>query len=183
MIFGWIFLALIYGAIDCDVSPERAEIYIDGKYVGIADSFDGWPRYLFIEKGTYEIVFKLEGYEDLVKVVEVIPNKILRIKEKMVRIPPSQYKEKKEEKIEKEGEMKRKFGKISLKVEPEEASCYLDGNFWISGKEASRLHSPLQILEGKHIINVVYPGYEEYEKEIEIKEGEYLEIIIVLNKK
>ncbi len=180
MIYGWILFALIYGAIDCDVSPERAEIYIDGKYVGIADSFDGWPRYLYIEKGLYEIVFKLEGYEDLVKVVEVIPNKIVRINENMVRIPPSQYEEKKEEK---EGERKRKFGKISLKVEPEEASCYLDGNFWISGKELTRLHYPLQILEGKHIINVVYPGYEEYKKEIEIKEGEYLEIIIVLNKK
>src|SRR5881409_1844489 len=33
-------------AIDTDIHPERAEIWLDGHYIGIADQFDGFPRYL-----------------------------------------------------------------------------------------------------------------------------------------
>src|SRR5687768_2017964 len=32
--------------LDTDVSPEKASVYLDGEYVGVADSFDGYPRYL-----------------------------------------------------------------------------------------------------------------------------------------
>ena len=60
MIIGWIFFALIYGAIDCDVLPEEAGVYVNGEYLGIADQFDGWPRYLYIQAGKYDISFKLE---------------------------------------------------------------------------------------------------------------------------
>lgn len=178
MVFGWILLALIYGAIDCDVMPEEASIYIDGKYIGIADQFDGWPRYLYIQEGRYNITFSLEGYESLSMNVEVVPNRIIRIKEKMNRIPPSQYVEEKKEKIE-----IKKRGQISFKVQPDEAVVYLDGKFLITAEEIYRLHSPLQIDEGKHIIEVLCPGYENFKKEIEIKSGEYLDLNIVLVKK
>jgi len=177
MIIGWIFLALIYGAIDCDVTPEKAGVYIDGKYLGIADDFDGWPRYLYIEAGKYEITFKMDGYEDLKLKIEVLPNKVLRIKEKMKRVPPSQFLEEKVEEIPKKG-----TGKISLFVEPEEAIIYLDDKFWITAEEAKRLHSPLQIVEGKHIIEVVCPGYLNKREEIELKSGEFLNLNIVLIK-
>lgn len=177
MFLGWILFALTYGAIDCDVIPEKAGVYIDGKYLGIADDFDGWPRYLYIQAGKYEISFKLDGYEDLNLNVEVFPNKIFRIKEKMKRIPPSQYREEKKEEIQRRGK-----GQIYLKVFPEEAVVYLNGKFWLTAEEISRLHSPLQIDEGKHIIEVVCPGYQNLKKEFEIKSGEFLEFNIVLNK-
>lgn len=50
-------------AIDTDISPEEAEIYLDGRYVGIADDFDGYPDYLYLEPGRYRLEFRLEGYE------------------------------------------------------------------------------------------------------------------------
>ena len=31
-----------YGALDLDVSPEGAQIYVDGNLVGVADDFDGY---------------------------------------------------------------------------------------------------------------------------------------------
>lgn len=179
MITGFIFFALIYGAIDCDVLPEEARVYVNGEYLGIADQFDGWPRFLYIQAGKYDISFKLEGYEDLNLKVEVIPNKIIRIKEKMKRIPPSQFKE---EKVEEFKVKKISKGKISISIFPEEAVLYLDGKFWITAQEIARLHNPLQIDEGKHIIDVVCPGYENFKKEIDIKSGEYLELNIVLVK-
>lgn len=178
MIIGWILLTLIYGAIDCDVIPEEAGVYVDGDYLGIADQFDGWPRYLYIQAGKYDMTFKLNGYEDLKLKIEVFPNKVTRIKEKMKRVPPSQFLEEKVEEIQKKG-----IGKIFLNVEPEEAVVYLDGKFWITAAELKRLHNPLQIEEGKHIIEVVCPGYLNKSEEIEIKSGEFLELNIVLIKK
>lgn len=38
------------GALDFDVSPERAEIYVDGRFVGIADDYDGFPEYLWLPR-------------------------------------------------------------------------------------------------------------------------------------
>lgn len=175
MVFLAILFSILYGAIDCDVKPKEAEVYIDGKFVGVAGEFDGWPRYLYIKPGKYEIKFKLEGYEDLTFNVEVAPKKIIRIKEKMKRVAPSQY-------LEEETE-KRGIGKILISVIPKEAVLYLDGKFWVSGEEIERLHSPLQIPEGRHIINVLCPNHEEYKKEIEIKNGEFLELKVVLIKK
>lgn len=180
MIIGWIIFALIYGAIDCDVLPEEAGVYVNGEYLGIADQFDGWPRYLYIQAGKYDISFKLDGYEDLNLKVEVIPNKTIRIKEKMKRIPPSQFKE---EKMEEFQEKKLSKAKISISLFPDEAVLYLDGKLWLTAQEVVRLHNPLQIDSGKHIIEALCPGYENFKKEIDMKSGEYLELNIVLVKK
>ena len=52
----------VWAAIDADVSPEEARVYLDGKYIGIADDFDGYPDYLYLRRGHYRLEFKLDGY-------------------------------------------------------------------------------------------------------------------------
>ncbi len=48
--------------VDTDVSPEEARVLLDGKVIGVADDFDGYPGYLLLEPGTYELEFALPGY-------------------------------------------------------------------------------------------------------------------------
>ena len=72
------------GALDLDIKPEEAEVYLDGERIGIADNFDGFPRYLWLEKGTYHLVLYKEGYETLAKRIELSPGGVLRLKDKMV---------------------------------------------------------------------------------------------------
>ena len=53
-------------AVDTDIHPEDAEVWLDGAYVGFADQFDGFPRYLRIATGRHRLEFRLEGYRSLV---------------------------------------------------------------------------------------------------------------------
>lgn len=73
-----------WGAIDLDIKPEEAEVYLDGERIGIADNYDGFPRYLWLEKGTYHLVLYKEGYETLAKRIELEEGGVLRLKDKMV---------------------------------------------------------------------------------------------------
>lgn len=59
------------GALDLDISPEKAEIWIDGEYVGVADQFDGWPDYLWLPRGSYDLVAYKDGYRTLERRVSV----------------------------------------------------------------------------------------------------------------
>jgi hypothetical protein len=50
-------------AVKTDISPEEARVYLDGKYIGTADDFDGWPDKLYLRPGHYRLEFRLSGYE------------------------------------------------------------------------------------------------------------------------
>jgi hypothetical protein len=54
-----------YAAIDTDISPETAEVYLDGKYIGTADDFDGFPDFLYLKSGKYTIEFRHPAYETM----------------------------------------------------------------------------------------------------------------------
>ena len=45
-----------------DVKPKKAEVYIDGRYVGRAREFDGYPDYLWLDAGTHQVEFYREGF-------------------------------------------------------------------------------------------------------------------------
>jgi len=73
------------GALDLDVSPGRTQVYLDGQYIGVADQYDGWPSYLWLERGTYDIVFYLNGYETLARQVSVHPGMVINFEDRLVR--------------------------------------------------------------------------------------------------
>lgn len=54
-----------YATVDTDVSPEEAELYLDGRYIGTADDFDGFPDYLYLRPGKYTLEFRHPAYETL----------------------------------------------------------------------------------------------------------------------
>ena len=68
------------GALDLNVRPKNAEVYVDGKYVGTVGEYDGWPRYLWLEEGSYELILFKEGYETVVRDVSVRPDRVINLK-------------------------------------------------------------------------------------------------------
>ena len=50
------------GAIDVDVKPNRAEVWVDGKYVAQARDLDGNPSYLWLPDGVHHVVIYQKGY-------------------------------------------------------------------------------------------------------------------------
>lgn len=71
------------GALDTDISPERAEVWVDGKQVGVADNFDGYPNFLWLEKGTYDVVFYLPGHKTLARQYTIYPGLVIDVEDRM----------------------------------------------------------------------------------------------------
>lgn len=75
------------GALDLDLSPGRTQVYLDGQYLGIVDQFDGWPSYLLLPEGSYELVFYLDGYRTLARRVALRPGSLIKINDRLVQGP------------------------------------------------------------------------------------------------
>jgi hypothetical protein len=51
-----------YGAVDHDVKPNRADVWVDGRYVGEARDLDGYPSYLWLADGPHKLAVYKGGY-------------------------------------------------------------------------------------------------------------------------
>ncbi len=71
------------GALDLDVRPEKAEVYLDGQYIGRADDFDGFPTYLWLDQGTYDVVFYHPGRRTLARQYTVYAGLILDVGDRL----------------------------------------------------------------------------------------------------
>jgi len=76
-----------WAAVDTDVSPESARVYLDGKYVGLADDFDGYPDYLYLRRGRYRLEFRLDGFQSREIEVDARPGVKIDVGEKLAKIP------------------------------------------------------------------------------------------------
>ena len=66
-----------YGAVSFDLSPADAEIYVDGKFVGIVGDFS--PSYppLTLSPGRHQVEVQAQGYVPLVFQVDVVPGQVI----------------------------------------------------------------------------------------------------------
>lgn len=71
------------GALDLDVSPAKTEVYVDGQYIGRVDSYDGWPQYLWLPKGTYDLVLFREGYQTIARQITIYPGVVMAVDDRM----------------------------------------------------------------------------------------------------
>ncbi|MGH9361847.1 MAG: PEGA domain-containing protein, partial [Thermoanaerobaculia bacterium] len=213
-----------WGALDLDVSPAKTEVYLDGQYLGRVDAFDGFPQYLWLEEGTYDLVLFKDGYQTIARQVTVLPGVVIQVDhrlepgdsvrpenlaaatherrdrrlryEREARVRAGEEDDDEAEEEGEEAEVERdeeaeegrgrgergraEVGRVRLEVEPDDASVYLDGRFLGTGAEIGRLHAGLILDRGAHRIAVVRPGYRARELEFEVREGEELELEVVL---
>jgi hypothetical protein len=80
-----------FARVKTDVDPEEARLYLDGKLIGTADDFDGYPDYLYLGKGHYKLEFQLEGYETKVIELDAEPGTTVKIDSKMPKIPGAKH--------------------------------------------------------------------------------------------
>lgn len=71
------------GALDLDVSPEKAQIFIDGNYVGVADEYDGFPAFLWLEEGTYDVAIYKPGFETIFRQYSIYPGVVIDVEDRM----------------------------------------------------------------------------------------------------
>ncbi len=72
-----------WGAIDVNVKPGKAEVWVDGRYVGTARDFDGHPTYLWLEQGSHRITIYRGGFTTYDEDVEISPGEVIKLKLKL----------------------------------------------------------------------------------------------------
>jgi hypothetical protein len=208
------------------LSPERAEVYVNGQRMGVADDFDGFPTFLWLEKGTYDVVFYMPGFLTLARQYTIYPGAVIDVNDRMEvgeAVLPEDLQtkthERRDARIQDDREREREYyqgmqapppadehwrdrpgettpppshddsqprdvrgqpGTLILKVEPDDASVYLDGRFIGTGGELSRLRSGLIVETGPHRLEVVRPGRQSETQSFGAEAGEEVEVSIEL---
>ncbi|MEL7058519.1 MAG: PEGA domain-containing protein [Acidobacteriota bacterium] len=189
----------LVGAFDLDVRPEEAEIYVDGDYLGTADDFDGFPEYLWLEEGTYDLSIYLPGYETLTRQYTVRPGVVIDVNDRLRQgesIHPDDLgptsTERREARLEADHEkrvraeervdFRAKFegSRLHVTISPEDAAVYLNGQFVGTGGELTGLPRGLRVEPGQHTIEVTRPGFASEERQITVAAGEKFELELEL---
>ncbi len=72
-----------WGAIDLSVKPGKAEVWVDGRYLGTARDFDGIPTYLWLEQGDHEMTIYRGGFETFTEFVSITAGEVIKLKLKL----------------------------------------------------------------------------------------------------
>ncbi len=81
------------GAIDINVKPKWTRTYLNGSYIGMTGKFDGFPNYLWLEEGTYELTFYNEGYLTVIQEFAIRAGAVIDVKLRLVpgqAVPPEE---------------------------------------------------------------------------------------------
>ena len=79
------------GALDLNVKPKDTQVYLNGNYIGVTGSFDGFPRHLWLEEGTYELMFQNDGYSTVVHEFVIRPGRMIDVRLRLAQgesVPP-----------------------------------------------------------------------------------------------
>jgi hypothetical protein len=167
------------GAVRLQVKPDRARVIVDGYYAGIVDDFDGLFERLHLALGPHEITLRLDGYKTHRLLLYAAAGHTLTIHYNMSQgngedEPDDQGVGRREGDLEERptagtqgGERRGEGGEIRMRVRPEDASVYVDGEFRGSGLQVQSFH----LSPGRHIVEVVRPGFRTFERRVEVEVG------------
>ncbi|RLC25918.1 MAG: hypothetical protein DRH21_03360 [Deltaproteobacteria bacterium] len=165
------------GYIHLNVQPMDANVYVDGEYMGIAKDFSCTPHCLTLIPGTHSVSLRKEGYKTAYFTTNVLPRHRIEMDVALALFA--------DKKIESESTYQlelNKTGFLVLQVTPEDASVYIDGNFYGIASQFVESQGSLVLRSGKHKIELAKPGYLTYTKNVKISDGKVEKIIATLRK-
>lgn len=189
------------GALDINVRPKDTEVFLNGHYVGTTGNYDGYPQFLWLEEGEYELIFYKEGYESVRRIYDVRSGLQIDVGFQMTpgeavapetlshrSVPPESFTPPEgtddgEYQDVADGELtsgpidaREVPGRVRVTVVPADASVYVDGRFVGTGQQVSGSQGAILIDAGRHVIEVVHPAYEAQSVRFEVDSGQELEV-------
>ncbi len=188
------------GALNLVIKPKKAEVYVDGRFVGRAKDFDGYPGYLWLEEGSYEISLVRDGYVTFRDRIVVRTGNVMDVRlhlqpglstpAEVPRAPAAEPASEAQEQLTSVQEevslpgirqdVRADPGRLELAVQPLDASIYLDGRLLGSGQELADLHAGLIVDPGAHSLDMVRPGYEAQRLDFEVESGQTVSLQVTL---
>jgi len=126
------------GKLKTEVTPGRAGVFIDGKYVGPAANFKIARKYE-VAAGEHEIKLEEPRYQEIVKKVTIEAGKTTVMKETVVALPPA----------------KPPFGKLRIENADHFAAVYVNDRFMGHVDEFSNFAQALLLNPGTYEVKVV----------------------------
>jgi hypothetical protein len=155
------------------LAPSKAEVLVDGVSVGYAKDYNGRWDSLELTPGKHTLTFRSPGYTTSVIDLEALPAARYVFSDDLVKG---------------EGETRKTLpapvaapevaatsdvpayvpapasssvarGRLKVRVQPEDAAVYLDGEYLGLAGELSRLHGAIPVATGQHRLEAVRPGF------------------------
>ena len=182
------------------VSPREAQVYVDGYYVGMVDSFDGTFQRLHLSPGEHVIEIFLEGHRTIREPMQFLPREgyqLRRAMEPLAAGDPAAERPRPDPAARQRAPfVSRRFaatgrianragqirsdegGAIVVRVQPGDATLIVDGQKWDT--PAGREPLTIQLSEGPHRIEVQREGYRTFSTEVRVRRGETVPLNISL---
>ena len=157
------------GGLDVDVKPNRAEVWVDGKYVADARDLDGDPSYLWLKQGPHHVALYRAGFRTFEEDVDVRTGVLRSLKvqlEKGDSQPPARATAEAaparpaEPRVETAAPRPQPAGGVRLRAIPGDATVYVDGAFRGTAREVD----DLGLTPGHHRIELVRPGFRRWSR-------------------
>ena len=176
-------------AVRLQVSPRETEVFVDGYYVGVVDSFDGFFQRLWLPPGNHEIELYLAGYKSSRRRLYMVPDQTYRIRHVMVPLAPGAAPPPRPEpppaappatvgapSVAPPPAPRAAvaapvgFGTLVVRVQPADAAIVIDGERWMGHETVGEL--VLDLGAGTHRLEVSRDGHRPYDADVDIGSGE-----------
>ena len=170
-------------ALRFQVTPENAEVFLDGYYVGTVDDFDGMFQRLHLAPGEHDVELYLSGYRSVRQKILVQPGATFRVRYTMEELkagdtpdprpvvpnpPPPPPGQRRPERPAAGGQSA--FGAIAIRVQPRDATVFIDGERWDAPPDNDRL--VVQLPAGEHRIEIRKDGFGTYSSTVDVRRGD-----------
>ena len=169
-----------------EVKPAETEVFVDGHYAGIVDSYDGFFQRLRLPAGKHEVELNLEGYERTQESLYLVAGETYRIRHEMVPLaegapqpsrpapPPAPeiglHPTERGSPPVPQLLAAPQFGTLAIRVQPTDAELLIDGELWQGSEGLDRL--VVELGAGLHVVDVQRGGYRSYRTEVEVIAGD-----------
>ena len=170
-------------AVRLEVEPEETEVYVDGYYTGVVDSYDGFLQRLRLPPGEHEIELYLEGYESIRQTLYLAPGETYRIRHEMQPLPDGAPQPPRPEPVASPPTAAGPaptplvqptnidaFGTLVVRIRPLDAIVTVDGERWVGHEGLGEL--VLDLGAGIHAVEVARDGHRTFAADVEVLPGE-----------
>lgn len=140
------------GYLKAKVSPGRAGVFIDGKYVGPAANF-GMARKYTVPVGGHEVKLIDPRYEEVTTQVQIAAGKTTVIAETLKALPLA----------------KPPFGRLRVETPDKFTAVYVNGKFMGHADEFNNFAQGLLLNPGEYTVKIVPLSGAEHEEKIKIE--------------
>jgi hypothetical protein len=134
-------------------AEKTAGVWIDGQYVGYVSELKEQKKVMMLP-GTHEISIRQTGYLDMTQSYVVEPGKKLIITVKLDKDPKAQF--------------SAVTSEVKLKVTPERAAVFVDGNFAGYAQQFSGMGRGMLVSPGPHHIKIALAGFQEFDTDVNL---------------